>query len=361
MNTPPEALACRQFLVPGTAFSVRPYGNGLINDTFLVEAEAPPQRFILQRINAAVFPQPEQVLHNHLALQRHISSKPASAVALHLPALLNTMDGQAFYRDGQGGIWRALQFIDGTSLHGIGDTEQARQIGVTLGHFHRLLSDLPATELYDTLPSFHDAPAYARQYRQALLNPGRPPACAVSEYCAEAIAAHEPLLDALESAKRQGILAQRIIHGDPKLDNFLFADDRRTVVGLLDLDTVKPGLVHYDLGDCLRSCCREGEPAHFNVDICTAILRGYLQEACHFMGAADHDYLYTAIQLLPFELGLRFFTDYLNGNRYFKAADPQHNLRRALDQLELLQSIEAQQGQILAALHALRTDGTNPA
>jgi Ser/Thr protein kinase RdoA (MazF antagonist) len=351
----PEALACRQFLNAGQAFAIHPYGNGLINDTFLVTAAAAkPWRFILQRINSAVFAHPEQIMHNLLALSEHIRRKNPDTVALQIPELLETADGQLFYRDDHGDVWRALEFIDNSmTLDSIDNANEARQIGFALGHFHRLVSDLPADTLYDTLPGFHSAPDYWWQYREALAAPDKPAVCAAYEFCEDFIAAREELVNVLEDAKRQGLLQQRIIHGDPKLDNFLFDHNTRRVLGIIDLDTVKPGLIHYDIGDCLRSCCHQGEPAHFDLQLCAAILRGYLQEARHFMTAADYDYLYAAIQLLPFELGLRFFTDYLSGNRYFKVDDPQQNLRRAVDQFELLQSIEEQQTQIRELLNAL--------
>lgn len=352
----PEAQVCRQFLNAGQDFEVHPYGNGLINDTFLVSvATAKPWRFILQRLNAAVFAHPEQVMHNLMALSEHIQRKHSAAVALRIPEPLETADGQLFFRDRHGDVWRALEFIaNATTLDSLGNAEEARQIGFALGHFHRLVSDMPVEKLYDTLPGFHITPDYWWQYREALASPEKPEVCGAYEFCENFIAAREELVSVLEDGKRQGVLQQRVIHGDPKLDNFLFDRDSRRVVGIIDLDTVKPGLICYDIGDCLRSCCRQGEPAHFDLDLCAAILQGYLQEARHFFTAADYAYIYPAMQLLPFELGLRFFTDYLNGNRYFKVDDAQHNLRRAVDQFELLQSIEEQQPQIQQLLEYLK-------
>ncbi|MGR8935880.1 MAG: phosphotransferase enzyme family protein [Gammaproteobacteria bacterium] len=351
----PEVLACGQFLNADQGFELHPFGNGLINDTYLVDvATAKPWRFVLQRLNNAVFAHPEQVMHNLLVLSEHIERIAAAAVELQIPKPLETADGQLFYRDCRGDVWRALEFIPGSrTLDSLGNVEEAQQIGFALGHFHRLVSDLPAEELYDTLPGFHLAPDYWWQYREALAAPEKPVQCAAYEYCEKFIADRENLVNVLEDARRQGVLQQRVIHGDPKLDNFLFGCDSCRVVGLIDLDTVKPGLIHYDIGDCLRSCCRQGEPAHFDLRLCAAVLQGYLQEARHFFTTADYDYLYPAMQLLPFELGLRFFTDYLGGNRYFKVDDARHNLRRAVDQFELLQSIEEQQPQLQELLDGL--------
>lgn len=164
-----------------------------------------------------------------------------------------------------------------------------------------------------------------------------------NHYCAEFIARFQHIADDLEAAKQQGLLTLRVIHGDPKLNNFLFDRHRKKIVSLIDLDTVKPGLVHYDIGDCLRSCCHIAEPVGFDLDICTALLKSYLAEAGAFFTEHDYHYLYPAIRLIPFELGLRFYTDYLEGNRYFKVMEPEQNLQRATNQFRLCESIMAQE------------------
>ncbi|HEX9714588.1 MAG TPA: aminoglycoside phosphotransferase family protein, partial [Desulfurivibrionaceae bacterium] len=142
------------------------------------------------------------------------------------------------------------------------------------------------------------------------------------------------------------------IHGDPKLANILFSRDTGRAVSLIDLDTVKPGLLHYDLGDCLRSCCNPaGEEApltevSFNLAYCSAILRGYLPQVAPFFSVADYHYIYDAVRLIAFELGLRFFSDHLAGDIYFKVKRPGQNLQRAMIQFALCQSIEAQENEI---------------
>jgi Ser/Thr protein kinase RdoA (MazF antagonist) len=149
------------------------------------------------------------------------------------------------------------------------------------------------------------------------------------------------------------LLSLRVIHGDPKLNNFLFDQDSKQIVSIIDLDTVKPGLVHYDLGDCLRSCCHRLQSNEFDLDICAALLRSYLSEAGAFFTDDDYRYLYAAIQLIPFELGLRFYTDYLEGNQYFKVTDPEQNLLRAVDQFRLCESIMAQESALKTLIEQL--------
>ena len=165
----------------------------------------------------------------------------------------------------------------------------------------------------------------------------------------------------LADARAQGRLRLRPIHGDPKVNNVMLDTATGQAVAMVDLDTVKPGLVHYDIGDCLRSGCNpwgeetgDWETVRFEPELCRAMLAGYLSLARDFLTEHDYAYLYDAIRLLAFELGLRFFTDYLAGNVYFKARHPEHNLVRALVQFKLTESIESQAAAIGAIIRDLR-------
>lgn len=174
------------------------------------------------------------------------------------------------------------------------------------------------------------------------------------------VAARRHAAGVLEQARQSGVLTTRTMHGDPKLSNILFDAATGQAVALVDLDTVQPGLVHYDLGDCLRSCCNtagEQPAAHarveFDLDICHGILQGYLGEARRFLAAADYAYLQAAIRLIPLELGIRFLTDHLQGDVYFKTDAPEQNLQRAMTQFQLTLSIERRAhriGRIIAEL-----------
>jgi len=315
-------------------------GNGLINDTFLVTTAA--SAFVLQRINRQVFPVPEHIMQNLQQLHRHLRQKNPDGVKLQIPDVLSAGDNP-YFQDENGDCWRALSFIaHSESLETIGSLGDAEQAGFALGHFHRLLSDLDPQSLHDTLPGFHITPGYLRHYRQVVAQLAGPVTSPESRYCVDFIAQNQAMADELETAKQQGLLSLRVIHGDPKLNNFLFDTHSHTIVSLIDLDTVKPGLVHYDIGDCLRSCCQTSDPVEFDLSICAAILKSYLAEAGAFFNEHDYAYLYPAIRLIPFELGIRFFTDYLAGNRYFKVSEPEQNLQRALAQFQLCDSIQQQ-------------------
>ncbi|MDP1664153.1 MAG: aminoglycoside phosphotransferase family protein [Methylobacter sp.] len=327
---------------------ITPLGNGLINDTYLVATPSSP--FVLQRINRTIFPAPEQIMANLTTLNRHMAQKTAASVMLQIPEILKTADNNSLYQDQNGDCWRALSFIANTEgIETIGTISDAEQAGFALGHFHRLISDLNPALLHDTLPGFHITPGYLQHYhqvRQQAVN-------SEDRYCAEFIGRFQSIADDLEAPKQQGLLALRVIHGDPKLNNFLFDKHSKLIVSIIDLDTVKPGLVHYDVGDCLRSCCYSADPVEFNPDICAALLKSYLAEAGAFFTEHDYHYLYPAIRLIPFELGIRFYTDYLEGNRYFKVAEPEQNLQRAAGQFRLCESIMAQETAIKSLISQL--------
>lgn len=338
-----------QFAKQQTILSIEPLGNGLINDTFLVSNSG--QSFVLQRINQQVFPAPAQVMANLQQLSQHLAQQ---ASKLQFPAVLLTNTQQAFYRDSQQQIWRGLELISpAESREQLSNDDEAAQVGFALAHFHRLCSNLTTERLLDTLPGFHITPQYFQQYQAIINQPLSVENDHDFRFCRNFIAGHADQLSILEDAKQRGELVERVIHGDPKLNNFLFQPDSQTIISLIDLDTVKPGLVHYDIGDCLRSCCHLTDSNQFDLARCEIILNSYLQEAGGFFSAADYDYLYAAIWLIPFELGLRFFSDYLQGNRYFKIQYPQHNLHRAKAQFALCADIETQQLQIKRLITAL--------
>ncbi len=169
-------------------------------------------------------------------------------------------------------------------------------------------------------------------------------------YCLQFVSERNAWAHVLENARAQGRLRLRPIHGDPKVNNIMIDTATGQAISIVDLDTVKPGLVHYDIGDCLRSGCNplgeeteQWEKVHFAPDLCKAILQGYFSMAREFLTENDFSYIYDSIRLIAFELGFRFFIDYLEGNVYFKVRHPEHNLARALVQFKLTESIESQE------------------
>ncbi|MEZ5581490.1 MAG: aminoglycoside phosphotransferase family protein [Candidatus Competibacteraceae bacterium] len=352
----------RQFSFATPVLDVQPYGGGLINDTYLVTTAS--DRTILQRINQRVFSRPTLIMENLRTVLDHVgrhalSSKPARG-DFRLPAICPTVAGRDYHVDAEGGFWRALSFIDNTRCFDvIADLNQAEEVGFALGRFHALLSDLEPARLHDTLPGFHITPHYLQRFDQVAAQRGTPPDSAELRFCVDFVETQRERAGLLEAAKAQGRLLQRTVHGDPKLNNILFSAHDGQACSMIDLDTVKPGLIHYDIGDCLRSCCNtNGESGtgavEFDLAIGYAILKRYFRETDHFLTESDYDYVCPAIRLIPFELGLRFVTDYLEGNRYFKVKEPGQNLQRAVGQFQLTAFIERQECVIKDLVHQAR-------
>ena len=359
--------AAEQFGPRGRIIDIREYGNGNINITFLVTVDNGKEtKFILQRINTQVFHHPELVMFNMRISTEHMRRRLQSAPLIsgrrwEVPRVLSTQEGRDLWLAPDGSFWRAISFIDRSQFFDtIRNTGHAGEAGYALGMFHNLLSDLPPDRLSDTLKGFHITPLYFEHYNEVLAKqgPGKSPGI---DHCRQFINERSAFVNVLENAKEQGKLRLRTIHGDPKINNIMIEIITGQAISIIDLDTVKPGLVHYDIGDCLRSGCNpmgeeteQPEKVYFDLDICRAILQGYLSIAREFLSINDFEYLYDSIRLLTFELGLRFFTDYLEGNVYFRTRHPEHNIIRALVQFKLTESIESQEKAIRSIIKGLR-------
>ena len=347
------ALIAQKFSPARRVIDVRELGNGNINDTYLVSTDSglPQERlFVLQRINTQVFKHPLLIMQNMRRITDHMHRRARDDMQSQrweMPRVIPACDGQDFYIDPQGSFWRAISYVQGTrSFDTITDRALAREVGYALGTFQYLISDMAIDQLADTLEGFHIMPRYLKQFDQAFSKNGFKPSAEV-KYCLRFIEDRRVFAYVLEHAHEQGRLRLRPVHGDPKVNNVMIDQVTGHAVSLVDLDTVKPGLVHYDIGDCMRSGCNplgeetdRWEAVEFDPEIGAAILEGYLAQAGRFLTAADYEYLYDSIRLLTFELGVRFFADYLAGNVYFKTRHPEHNLQRALVQFKLTESIE---------------------
>ena len=363
--------AAGRFCAGQRVLEVRPLGNGHINDTYLVVRESIEEpRFVLQRINARVFRDPPSVVTNMRKVTDHGRSRlkeltaAAPGLRFELPRMLTAADGRYHWVDGSGDTWRAISFIENSqSFDAVQDPDHAREIGRALGLFHTVMSDLPADTLVDTLPGFHITPKVLCHF-DGVLSKTPVPSLPEAAHCCRFVSRRREWAGVLDDARARGRLMPRIIHGDPKVSNVMIDVWTRHAAGLVDLDTVKPGLVHYDIGDCLRSSCNplggdapDWEAVHFEPDLCRAALEGYFQWAGRFLTPDDIDHLYDAVRLIAFELGVRFLTDYLEGNVYFKVAHPSHNLARALVQFRLTESIELQEADIRRIIGEVTSSG----
>ena len=330
----------------------------------------------MQRLNRDVFNRPDLVMGNLCALVSHVERRLAAEPSeldgrrWEIPRIVSTRDSDRLWVEQDGQFWRTITYIGAaTTTDVIADCSHAREVGYGLGMFHNLISDLPVNELADTLENFHVPPAYLQHYDSTLnaLNVSeklelhsQPRLVAAMDF----VELHRADVDVLEVALANAELSKRPIHGDPKINNVMIDDSTGQAVALIDLDTVKPGLVHYDIGDCLRSCCNPaGEEANdlddvfFDLCLCEAILEGYFSVAGGFLEERDYRYLPECIRLIPFELGLRFLTDYLNGNIYFRTSRSLQNLDRAEVQFRLTQSIESQWDGIIEMIKRLTPTG----
>lgn len=352
------ARALTFFRPDGVLESVEPLGQGNINDTWRVSL-ADGTQWVLQRLHPAVFPDPGAVMANMRIVTDHLDRNPEERYVFF--RLATTPQGQDYWIDSSGCCWRLLTHIGHSrTLGSLENPTQAREIGRLLGRFHLLTADLDPATLADPLPDFHITPRCLAHYDavcaglQGTARQENPE----EAFCRALIEALRPTAAILEEAR--GALSQRVIHGDPKATNFLFAADADRAVSLIDFDTVKPGLLLHDLGDCLRSCCNPRGESHadpaataFDPDLFEAIMQGYLEQAGPLPTPEDQALLVTSAAVISFELGLRFFTDHLAGDRYFKVDRPGQNLHRALVQFHLQQSIQAQQNDLERRLAAL--------
>jgi hypothetical protein len=342
--------AAAAFAADGDCCPLHPLGRGNINDTYLVSSQRRP--LVLQRINPLVFPDPLRVIDNFVLITGHIRDKRERCDSDFLCAEpVPTLSGSWHYRDGQGGYWRSQSYLRQkivTTLHG---RIQAEELGKILASFHSLLTDLKLQLLAEPLPGFHSLPRYLADY-DLLTTTGPAENTKETEICHKAVARHRHRALLLEEARAAGLLTTGPIHGDPKLDNVLF-DDSGHACGLLDLDTAMIGPLHYDLGDCLRSCCnRAGEestsaPPHFDLAVCHAFLAGYGGAAVGLLTKSDTSWVFQAIFTIAFELAVRFFSDHLRGDSYFRVVRHGDNLQRALNQFALVEEILAKEGEVL--------------
>ncbi len=361
----PLLAIAEQFVHQGSVKAIQSFGSGNINDTFLVSLDSASEPyFVLQRINTQVFRQPQLVMQNICTYSQHVCDRLRLTPLerrWEVPQVLLTQTAQDHWVDPEGAFWRGISFIANSESFDTMQTQaHAQEVGYALGMFHNLISDLPSEKLADTLAGFHITPRYLQQYQQVQAGTNARSSPELS-YCLQFVSDRQAWVPVLENAKAEGKLPLRLMHGDPKVNNVMFDATTGQAVSVIDLDTVKPGLVHYDIGDCLRSGCNpageeteQWEAVYFETDLCQSILQGYLPVAKAFLTEHDYAYLFDAIRLIAFELGLRFLTDHLAGNVYFKVKHPDHNLARALVQFKLTESIETQETAIRTMIRAMQ-------
>jgi aminoglycoside phosphotransferase (APT) family kinase protein len=342
-----------QFQLDGEFLGAKPHGSGHINDTYcaVFSQAGAPVRYILQRINQNVFKQPVAVMENIQRVTAHISRKMAqeSDRIRRVLTLIPARDGRHYHRDPQGNYWRAYIFIEQTrTLNAIESESQAIEAAKAFGRFQQLLADLPAPRLHDTIPDFHHTPKRFAALEQAIaadvVNRAQQATTEI-QFAMRRQAMTRVLLDAN--------LPERVTHNDTKLNNVMLDDVTGEAVCVIDLDTVMPGLALYDFGDMVRTTTsptaedeRDLSKVQMQFPMFRALVRGYLASATGFLTAAERRHLAFSGKLITFEIGLRFLTDFLAGDTYFKVHREGHNLDRCRTQFKLVESIEQHEEQM---------------
>ena len=326
------------------------YGEGHINDTFVVWRANHTKRFILQRINTDTFTDPAGLMENICGVTRHLRTKIQAEGGDPGRECLNvipTLSGAAYYIDSEGNAWRAYDFVENTvCLQQVGCEADFRTVAETLGKFQNQLADYPASTLHETIARFHDTPNRYANFEKALAADALGRAKTIAPEIAF-IHAREKDCHVLLDQLAAGEIPLRVTHNDTKINNVLLDEATGKGICVIDLDTVMPGLSAYDFGDSIRTGandCAEDEPdqskVHFDLHLYEVFAKGYLSTAGSTMHTAEKKSLAWGAKLMTLECGIRFLTDYLEGDHYFHIARPNHNLDRARTQFTLVRQME---------------------
>lgn len=336
------------FDVQGTVKSVKPLGNGLINDTYKVAMnEEDEPAYVLQRINNAIFKDVELLQSNIEAVTAHLrkklEEKQVADIDRRVLHFIKAETGKTYWREADDTYWRMMRFIPNAFTYETVNEKYSHAAGLAFGEFEAALVDLPQ-QLGETIPDFHNMELRARQLKEAVQN-NPVKRLSVVESMVEELNRNMEEMCKAEQLHRDGKLPKRICHCDTKVNNMMFDADGN-ILCVIDLDTVMPSYVFSDYGDFLRTGANftaEDDPnlanVGFNMDIFKAFTKGYLTSAGAFLTPIEREHLPFAAKLFPFMQCVRFLTDYINGDVYYKIKYPEHNLDRAKNQLALFNSV----------------------
>ena len=346
-----EAIANFNYI--GRLKERRPFGSGHINDTFLLTFEIGDMgdmNVILQRMNREIFTKPVELMENIVGVTSYLGKQIAAAGGdpeRETMSVCATRDGKSFYTDAEGGAWRVYPFIEGTvCLQSAETPELFAASALAFGNFQRMLKDYPADTLYETIPRFHDTEERLAKLKAAA---AADPMGRVKEVGPELdfVAAREADCSVALQALREGKLPLRVTHNDTKLNNVLI--DRASGKGIcvIDLDTVMPGLSINDFGDSIRFGANHSaedeqdlSKVNFDLSLYEVYTKAFLEGAGGALTAAELDYLPWGAKLMTLECGIRFLTDYLEGDHYFRTHRPGQNLDRCRTQFKLVSDME---------------------
>ena len=339
-----------QFKIKGKVKEIKPFGTGHINDTFLVVTEADSPNYLLQKMNANVFENIDQLMDNVVKVTQHIrkkleENKEANADREGLN-LIPTLEGKTYLKEGDN-YWRLFLYVSNSVCHETADIKRAKEGGKAFGKFQLLLSDLTADDFHITIPDFHNLRKRLDTFWRAVERDSKGRVKEVVQEIKGVKSRMEEML-IVDSKIENKELPTRIVHCDTKLSNVLF-DLEEKAICVIDLDTVMPGCVLSDFGDSIRTFANTGKEddndlsnVSFDMDVFKAYAEGFLHEVGGILTKDEINLLAFSSKYMTYMQAVRFLTDYLDGDKYFKTDYEKHNLIRTKAQLALLKNMEAQ-------------------
>lgn len=352
MDTAHLKAIAQQFKLKGEIDNIAPYGNGHINDTYKIEMCGDGMDYILQRINHKIFTNPVKLQENIERVTAHISGKLGlkdGEQSSNVLQLVYTEEGLSYVLDGED-YYRVFIFIENSVGHDIvSSPELAYEGGKAFGQFQANLKDLPGGPLFEIIPNFHNIKWRLGNLDKAIAADVKGRVAEVADVLAF-IDDHREVVQQIITAGEAGEIPLRVTHNDTKFNNVLCDATTNKALSVIDLDTIMNGYVHYDFGDSIRTATNTGAEDDANLDnvsmdisLFEGYTKGFLEAVGADLNAKEIELLPNAALTITFTIGLRFITDYLEGDVYFKIHHEGHNLQRARAQFKLVQSIEEQQ------------------
>lgn len=347
-----EAIA--NFRYDGVLIDERPYGSGHINDTFLLTFDISGMgtiRVILQRMNDSIFKEPEKLMENILGVTsylRKIIIENGGDPERETLNVIRTVANRPYFVDSEGGYWRSYKFIEGATCYDqVESPEDFYQSAVSFGNFQRLLAEYPAETLHETIEGFHDTKARFETFKKAVEADACGRAASVQKEI-QFVLDHEDVANVFGDMLAKGEIPLRVTHNDTKLNNIMIDDKTRRGICVIDLDTVMPGLAMNDFGDSIRfgaSTAAEDEQdlskVSCDMDLFDIYAKGFIEGCGGKLTDKEIELLPMGAKVMTFECGMRFLTDYLEGDHYFKIHREGHNLDRCRTQFKLVEDMEA--------------------
>ena len=352
------------FEADGTFLKGEPYGSGHIHDTFRIEtAETSKDDYILQRLNNRIFKNIPELQHNiervTVHLRNKLSSIPGSDIKRECLQLIPSREGKTWIVDNDGNFWRMYIFISNHHSYNIVDSpDKAFEGGKAIGRFQAMLSDMPGGPLFETIPAFHNIEKRLEAFLTKVKENPAGRVDSVKEEIDQIMRRTEEMKIILRLGK-EGKIPLRITHNDTKFNNILL-DENNKALCVIDLDTVMPGYVHYDFGDAIRTAANTASEdeddlskVRMDINLFKAYSEGYLSETIETLNDIEIEYLAFAPQLITYTIAVRFLTDFIDGDNYFKIHHKLHNLQRTRAQLRLVMSMEEQYEEMRRIIRSL--------